>query len=135
MIRPAPDVATSTSRARAAAVGLLALEALALLAFASLALLDGARSSGELRTFALGLAAFLALLGILVGAAALSVMRGRRFGIGFGITWQLFQAFVGVTLLRGSLLGAGVFALATAVLTGILLLGLSRSTPTPLEED
>ncbi len=130
-----PDPAPSTSRPRAAAVGLLALEALTLLAIASLALLDGARSSGELRTFAMGIAAFLAVFAVLVGAAALSVLRERRFGIGFGITWQLFQALVGASLLRASLLAAGLFALVTAVLAFVLLFQLSRTTPTPLERD
>lgn len=97
--------------------------------------LFGARGHELPRSFVLGLAAFLALFALLVGLAAVSVLRGGRFGVGFGITWQMFQSLASASLLRGSLYLSGAFGLISAIVAFVLLLNLARDTPTPLDEE
>ena len=53
------------------------------------------------------------------------------FGLGFGLTWQLFQALIGASLLRGALYWQGGLALLLAVAVFVLLTRLVRSTPLP----
>lgn len=125
-------MADSPSRTPAAFV--LALEALGLLALASIVALGGTDSDAS-RTFLLGLAGFLVLFAVLVGLAAASVLRGGRFGVGFGITWQLFQALTAASMLRGGLLTAGGIGLVLAIIAIVLLMRLVSSTPTPLDQD
>ena len=109
---------------------LLALEALLLAAVATYSLLGVA--SGVLSArIGTGLGMFLLLFAVAVGLAARSVLTRGRFGLGFGITWQLFQALVGVSLLRGALYFQGGLALLLAVITFVLLTQLVRSTPLP----
>src|SRR5690625_2790541 len=81
------------------------------------------------RSTALG--AFLLLFALAVGLAARSVLTRGRFGLGFGVTWQLFQTLVGVSLLRGALYWQGGLALLLAIITFVLLIQLVRSTPLP----
>ena len=120
-------------RSRVPAASVLALEALGLLALASIVALDGTGSEAS-RTFLLGLAGFLALFAVLVALAAASVVRRGRFGVGFGITWQLFQALTAASMLRGGMLTAGGIGLVLAIVAFVLLLRLVSSTPTPLDE-
>ena len=75
------------------------------------------------------------LFAVLVGLAAASVLRGGRFGVGFGITWQLFQALTAASMLRGGLLTAGGIGLVLAIIAIVLLMRLVSSTPTPLDQD
>ncbi|WP_347042156.1 hypothetical protein [Brachybacterium nesterenkovii] len=119
---------------RTPATLVLALEALGLLALASIVALGGTDSDAS-RTFLLGLAGFLVLFAVLVGLAATSVLRGGRFGVGFGITWQLFQALTAASMLRGGLLTAGGIGLVLAIIAIVLLMRLVSSTPTPLDQD
>ena len=58
----------------------------------------------------------------MVGFAARSLMKRGRYGVSFGVTWQLFQALVGGSLIRGGLLWAGFGALALAAALFVLLL-------------
>ena len=115
---------------RPAAAVLLALEALLLAAVATYSFLGVA--SGVLSArIGTGLGMFLLLFAVAVGLAARSVLTRGRFGLGFGITWQLFQALVGGSLLRGALYFQGGLALLLAVITFVLLIHLVRSTPLP----
>src|SRR5699024_11909848 len=77
------------------------------------------------------LGAFLLLFALAVGLAARSVLTRGRFGLGFGVTWQLFQTLVGASLLRGALYWQGGLALLLAIITFVLLIQLVRSTPLP----
>lgn len=120
------------ARTRGSAAILLALEALGLLVLASVVALQTGRDAQVGSSFTLGLALFLVVFAIGVGAAAVSVHRRGRFGVGFGITWQLFQALVSASLLRGALYLPGGLGLVSAVAAFVLLLNLSRETPTPL---
>lgn len=120
-------------RLRRPAALVLAVEALGLLALSSVVALGGGQQGS--RTFLLGLAGFLALFAVLVGIAAASVIRGGRFGVGFGITWQMFQALTAASLLRAAFYIPGAIGLITAVLGFVLLLRLVRDTPTPLDRD
>lgn len=81
--------------------------------------------------FGAGLGAFLLLFALAVGLAARSILSRGRFGLGFGITWQLFQALVGATMLSSALIWQGVVALALAIVTFVLLTKLVTSTPLP----
>lgn len=123
------------SRTRPLAVAILGLESVALLAMASLVLVDTAGHPELTPSFGRALSAFIALFAVAVGVAAISLLRGGRFGVGFGITWQLFQTLVSVSLLRGALYLPGVIGLILAIAAFVLLLSLARTTPTPLERD
>lgn len=85
--------------------------------------------------FGAGLGVFLLLFALAVGLAARSVLSRGRFGLGFGITWQLFQALVGATMLRSGLVWQGAVALALAIAAFVLLTKLVTSTPLPGRED
>src|SRR5699024_4710484 len=74
---------------------------------------------------------FLLLFALALGVAARSILAKGRFGLGFGITWQLFQALIGASLLRGALYWQGGRALLLAVAAFVLLTRLLRSTPLP----
>gem|GEM_PF-1940707 len=115
---------------RPAAAVLLMLEALLLAAVATYSFLGVASGmlSAQIGT---ALGAFLLLFALAVGLAARSVLTRGRFGLGFGVTWQLFQTLVGVSLLRGALYWQGGLALLLAIITFVLLIQLVRSTPLP----
>lgn len=112
----------------------MALEAVGLLGVATLALMRSSQPDVP-GTFAVGLALFLALFAVALGLAVLSLLRGGRFGVGYGITWQLFQALVGARLLVGGMYLIGAAALLCAIAVFVLLLGLVQATPTPLDQD
>ena len=95
--RPAsarPDAPERDPRIRpAAAVGLV-LEAVLLVGVATFSFVGV--SSGQLDPrFGTGLGVFMLLFAVAAGLAARSVLVRGRFGLGYGITWQLFQALVG----------------------------------------
>lgn len=131
--RPAsarPDAPERDPRIRpAAAVGLV-LEAVLLVAVATFSFVGV--SSGQLDPrFGTGLGVFMLLFAVAAGLAARSVLVRGRFGLGYGITWQLFQALVGASMLRGGLIWQGALALVLAIGVFLLLLSLVRSTPLP----
>jgi hypothetical protein len=55
--------------------------------------------------------------------------------VGYGITWQMFQALVAASLLRGGLITAGLILLVLAITGFVLLLRLVQGTPTPLDRE
>ena len=77
----------------------------------------------------------LLLFALALALAARSLLARGRFGLGFGITWQLFQALPGASLLNASLYWQGVLGLALAVTLFVLLTRLGRSTPLPGGKD
>ncbi|HEX7352854.1 hypothetical protein [Brachybacterium sp.] len=128
--RTAVDAEDPGPRTRPLAAALLGLEALMLAAAATYCFV--AVSGGVLDArFGTGLAVFLLLFALGVGLAARSILAKGRFGLGFGITWQLFQALVGASLLRGALYWQGGLALLLAVVLFVLLTRLVSSTPLP----
>ncbi|ANP28044.1 hypothetical protein DAD186_14940 [Dermabacter vaginalis] len=101
---------------------LLILEALLLGGAALYALVTLPAQAADLKTVAVGLTVFLGIFALMVGFAARSLMKRGRYGVSFGVTWQLFQALVGGSLIRGGLLWAGFGALALAAALFVLLL-------------
>lgn len=132
---PTDPPARPASRTRPIAAAILGLEAVVMLAMASVVLVDAGSHPELPRRLTLGLAAFIGVFAVAVGAAAVSVLRRGRFGVGFGITWQLFQALVSASMLRAALYLPGAFGLISAVAAFVLLMDLARRTPTPLEHD
>lgn len=129
---PAPPSALPDPdpRSRPLAAAGLGLEALLLAAVATLCLVWTAGGQLDARIGA-GLGIFLLLFAAGAGLAARSVVARGRFGLGYGITWQMFQALVGASLLRGGLLWQGGLAIVLAVAVFVLLTRLVRSTPLP----
>lgn len=121
---PAPGAHRAQGVRRAAMV-LLAVEAAALLAVATLLLVRSFTGTG-LPTLAIALAVFLLVFAAALALAVRSLAGGTRFGIGFGITWQLFQALVGASMLNSGLVLTGFLAILTAVATFVLLTKLSH---------
>lgn len=122
---PAADSPDSSPRRRTAVI-LLAVEAL-LLAAAAVYCASLAVAGEVTGRFGLGLAVFLGLFTIAVAVAAHSLRRGGRFGIGFGITWQMFQALVGASMLRGAMYWQGALALGLSIALFIMLTTLSKA--------
>ena len=119
---------------RPAAALVLALEALMIAAAATASFwLSGTAGARPGLMIALGV--FLLVFALGAAIAARSVLLRGRFGLGYGLTWQLFQALVGASLLRGGLYWQGALALVLAVVAFVLLLQLVRSTPLPSRLD
>lgn len=130
----AADAADPGPRNRPLVASLLALEALLLAAAATYCFIGV--SGGLLAArFGVGLAVFLLLFALALAVAARSILAKGRFGLGFGITWQFFQALTGASLLRGGLYWQGALALLLAVVLFVLLTRLVRSTPLPGGQD
>lgn len=108
------------------AAALLGLEALGLAAVATRVLIGAAAPTGIPR-LAVPLAVFILLFAAAAALAARSVLAGTRFGIGYGITWQLFQALVAANMLSSSLMPFGLVGMALAILTFILLLRIAQA--------
>ena len=121
------DLSRST-RSRRIASALLGVEAVGLAALATTALVNASSGTAP-TTFALALAAFLLLFAVLVGVAAVSLVRHGRFGVGYGITWQMFQALVAATMLRASMYLVGAAALVLAIAAFVLLFDVARNAP------
>lgn len=117
-----PRGATERHRLRLVTCVLLLVEALALAAAAVYAMTSLADTAPSVQGLGLGIGAFLAIFALALVLAARSLWGFGRFGVSFGITWQLFQALVGASLLRGGLLPAGFFALGMAIALFVLLL-------------
>lgn len=115
---------------RPAAAVVLVLEAL-MIAFAATASFWLSRTAGESAGLMVALGVFLLVFALGAALAARSVLQKGRFGLGYGVTWQLFQALVGASLLRGGLYWQGALALVLAIVGFVLLLQLVRSTPLP----
>lgn len=127
--RPA-DADDPSPRTRPTVAALLGVEALMLAAAATYCFVIV--PAGEIPTKLLtGLGIFLLVFALGAALAARSILVKGRFGLGYGITWQLFQALVGVNMLRGTLYWQGALALGLAVVLFLLLLRLVRSTPLP----
>lgn len=121
-------------RIRPAAAILLGLEALLLMGVAtySFVMVAAGVLPGRL---GVGLGVFLLVFAAGAGLAARSVLAKGRFGQGYGLTWQLFQALVGASLLRVGMSWPGGIALVLAVVVFVLLMRLVRSTPLPHRGD
>ncbi|EWS80817.1 hypothetical protein [Brachybacterium phenoliresistens] len=128
--RPDRPEAPALLGTRRAAAALLALEGLALLGVATFAFAVIARVP-EGGRFGTGLGIFVIAFALAVFAAARSILARTRFGVGYGITWQLFQALVGASLLTAGLIPEGFAAIAVAVATFVLLTRIARATPLP----
>lgn len=115
---------------RPAAALVLVLEAL-MIAAAATASFWLSRTAGESAGLMMALGVFLLVFALGAAVAARSLLQRGRFGLGYGVTWQLFQALVGASLLRGALYWQGALALVLAVVAFVLLLQLVRSTPLP----
>ena len=130
----AVDAEDPGPRSRTLVAALLAVEALLLAATATYCFVGV--SAGILDAqFGVGLGAFLLLFALALALAARSILAKGRFGLGFGITWQLFQALTGASLLRGGLYWQGALALLLAIVLFVLLTRLVRSTPLPGGDD
>lgn len=129
---PASSAPPAMPRTRRAAAALLGVEGLALLALATFAFAVIARTPQGGR-FGTGLGLFLVLFALALAAAARSVLLRTRFGVGYGITWQLFQALVGGSLLTAGLLVEGFAAIGAAIAAFVLLTRIARATPLPAE--
>lgn len=121
-------------RSRTLVAALLGVEALMLAAAATYCFV-GVSGGILVPQFGVGLGAFLLLFALALGVAARSILAKGRFGLGFGITWQLFQALTGASLLRGGLYWQGALALLLAIVLFVLLTRLVRSTPLPGGKD
>ncbi|GAA4521702.1 hypothetical protein GCM10023160_09040 [Brachybacterium paraconglomeratum] len=117
-------------RSRPIVALLLGIEALLLAAAATYCFV--AVSGGDLHArLGIGLGVFLLLFALLLGLAARSILQRGRFGLGWGITWQLFQALVGGSMLNASMYWQGTLALILAITLFVLLTRLVHSTPLP----
>lgn len=123
------------ARGRRIGAVLLGMEALGIMGGATFAAIDLRGREGLPPTYGAAMAGFLVVFALLLALAGLSLVRGGRFGVGYGITWQLFQALVGVTMLTSGLVLPGVLALGLAIASFAVLANLARFTPTPLEDE
>lgn len=103
-------------------VGLLLAEAGLLFAGALYSVATLMPQGAEVRTFGIGLGVFLGVFGLMVVLAAKSLWNFGRYGVSFGVTWQLFQALVGASIMRGGFIIAGLATLSLAVALFVLLL-------------
>src|SRR5699024_12639056 len=126
----ADDALDPGPRSRPVVASLLGVEALLLVITATYCFIGVSGGILDAR-FGVGLAVFLLLFALALGVAARSILVKGRFGLGFGITWQLFQALIGASLLRGALYWQGGLALLLAVAAIVLLTRLVRFPPLP----
>ena len=131
---PPGDAEDPSPRSRPVAAVLLGLEALLLVVTASYFLLAAA-GGGVAGRLGIGLGLFLLLFAVGVAVAARSVLVRGRFGTGFGITWQLFQALVGASMLSSGMVWQGGLAILLAIVAFVQLARLVRSTPLPSRLD
>lgn len=133
--RPSSSPATTEDpnpRTRPRAAALIGLEALLLVAVATYCFI-GVSSGALAPRFGTGLGVFLVLFAVGLGLAARSLLAKGRFGLGFGITWQFFQALTAASMLRSGLYWQGALGLLLAAVVFVLLTRLVRSTPLPGE--
>ncbi|MCS6710995.1 hypothetical protein JSY14_02810 [Brachybacterium sp. EF45031] len=122
-------------RRRRLAAGLLGTEAVLVLVLATSALVRRAEAPAEVQGMLTALAVFLGVFALGLAFAVVSLLRRGRFGLGYGVTWQLFQALVCATMLSSGMLLTGAVGLALAIVTFTALLALVRATPLPYEDE
>ena len=124
------DAEDPSPRIRPTVASLLGIEALLIASAAAYCFV--AVSGGALHPrLGIGLGIFLLLFAAALGFAARSILVKGRFGLGWGITWQLFQALVGASMLNASMYWQGSVALVLAIILFVLLTRLVHSTPLP----
>lgn len=128
------ESADASRRTRPLVAALLGLEALLIAAVATYSFVAVAGGVLDAR-FGTGLGVFLLLFALAAGLAARSILVRGRFGLGYGMTWQFFQALVGASLIRAGLLWQGGLALLLSIVLFVLLARLVTSTPLPSTED
>jgi membrane protein implicated in regulation of membrane protease activity len=89
----------------------------------------GAAGSGT--RLVLGLGLFVFLFALLLVLAVRSLLRRTRFGVGWGVTWQLFQALLGASMLRSGMILPGAVCLVLAVAAFVPLTRIARTAPLP----
>jgi Na+-driven multidrug efflux pump len=103
--------------------GLVAIEAVLLLAGAVVLLVEVLTSDRDNVAAALTLVVIVVIVGIGLAACVRAVAQGRRWTRGPLLTWQLLQAGVGMPLSTTRAWWAGVPLLAAAIVVGVLLVG------------
>ena len=105
---------------RQVSVLLLVVEAIALVSAGVFSFVT--LRSSQAQSLGVSLALFFGIIAVALVLAAVSLWNFGRFGVSFSVTWQLFQALVGASLLRGGMISAGVYCIVMAVLVFVLLL-------------
>lgn len=102
-----------------AALGLVGVEVLVMIGFAVLSATDVLAVSAGEQVTVVTLTVVLIGLAALLGAAALALWRGRRWGRGPVVTWQLLLILIGISGVSGApwwgsglLVGWGVVVIA-----------------------
>ena len=121
-------------RSRPIVALLLGVEAL-LLASAATYCFIAVAGGGLHARLGIGLGVFLLLFALLLALAARSILLRGRFGLGWGVTWQLFQALVGASMISSGMVWQGAIALVLAIATFVVLARLVPSTPLPSRLD
>lgn len=124
------DAPDPSPRTRPIVSALLGLEALLLAAAATYCFIGAADGAFDAR-FGNGLGVFLLLFAVALGVAARSILVKGRFGLGWGITWQLFQALVGASMLNAAMYWQGALGLVLSIVLFVMLTRLVKSTPIP----
>lgn len=122
---PEPD-----NRLRPLVAGLVAVEAMLLLAGAGFLLIEATAADQDSPAAVIALAAIAVVVGAGLGFCARGVARGLRWTRGPVLTWQLLQAGVGMPLITSGAWWAGVPLLAAAVVVGVLIAGRQVITET-----
>ena len=113
----------SANRLALLVAGLVAIEAVLLLAGAVVLLVEALTSDRDDRAAAIALSAIVLIVGIGLAVCVRGVAAGRRWTRGPLLTWQLLQAGVGMPLSKTHVWWAGVSLLAVAIVVGVLLVG------------
>lgn len=122
-IPPADQAAPASRRPlRTIASLLLLLEALLLLGAGAFVALSAPLREGGMPGVAAGLGLMLTIFAALLVAAAISVHRRGRFGVSYGVTWQLFQALISGAMFNTAMILPGVIALGLALALFVILL-------------
>ncbi len=123
---PTPEAAPATRRVL---VALVLLQALALLGYAALIVVEAVRGNYQRTDFVAIEAALFAVWAIGLGAAARSLARGQRGGFAPVLLTEVLLALaVGLPLIRGGQAVLGATVLVVAVLaTALLLVTVARS--------
>ena len=124
------DAPDPSPRSRPIVAVLLGLESLLLAAAAVYCFIGAADGAFDAR-FGNGLGAFLLLFAVALAVAARSILVKGRFGLGWGITWQLFQALVGASMLNAAMYWQGALGLILSIVLFVMLTRLVQSTPIP----
>lgn len=99
----------------------LGIEALALVAAAIIYGVYAALGESEVIGFILGIGAFCLLLAAGVGLAARGMWRGRRWARSVGITWQVFQAGLGMAVMSARPAVGVIFITLALLVAGCIM--------------